>query len=56
LEKPVIYLDDQKTDYKVDKVWKLTGRENFLSAYRAEIIIDAPEQFSKLIKIEFKGE
>jgi hypothetical protein len=56
LEKPVIYLDDQKTGYKVDKVWKLTGRENFLSAYRAEIIIDAPEQFSKLIKIEFKGE
>jgi len=49
-----IYFDGNKTEYKVDKVWKVTD-EKFISSYRAEIIIPAPKDiFSKLIKIEIK--
>ncbi len=49
-----VYLDDKKTEYKVDKVWKVAD-EKFISSYRAEIYLPAPESsFSKLIKVEFK--
>ncbi len=49
-----IYIDDEKTEYKVDKVWKVAD-EKFISSYRAEIYLPAPESsFSKLIKVEFK--
>jgi len=54
IEKKVVYLDDKKTPYKVDKVWKVAD-EKFISSYRAEIYIDAPEMsFSKLLKVELK--
>lgn len=49
-----IYLDGEKTAYKVDKVWKVAD-EKFISSYRAEIYIPAPKgAFSQLIKIEIK--
>ncbi len=49
-----IYLDDKKTDYKVDKVWRVAD-EKFISSYRAEIYLPAPEKsFSKLVKVEIK--
>jgi len=48
-----IYLDDSATDYKIDKIWPLSDSEH-ISSYRAEIVIRAPQQFSRLYKIEFK--
>jgi len=49
-----IYLDGNKTEYKVDKVWKVAD-EKYISSYRAEIYISTPKDiFSKLIKIEIK--
>lgn len=54
IEKKVVYLDDKKTEYKVDKVWKVAD-EKFISSYRAEIYIPAPEMsFSELVKVELK--
>jgi len=49
-----VYLDDKKTTYKVDKIWK-TADEKFISSYRAEIYLPAPSGlFSKLMKVEIK--
>jgi hypothetical protein len=54
VQKRMVYLDDKKTSYKVDKVWKVAD-EKFISSYRAEIYIDAPQaMFSKLVKVELK--
>jgi hypothetical protein len=54
IRKKEVYLDDKKTEYKVDKVWKVAD-EKFISSYRAEIYITAPEMsFSKLMKVEIK--
>ena len=54
IEKKTVYLNDKKTDYKVDKVWKVAD-EKFISSYRAEIYIPAPEMsFSTLMKVEIK--
>ncbi len=49
-----VYLDGEKTEYKVNKVWKVAD-EKFISSYRAEIYMPAPKDlFSKLIKVEIK--
>lgn len=54
IEKKAVYLDDKKTEYKVDKVWKVAD-EKFISSYRAEIYIPAPKMsFSELVKVELK--
>ena len=54
VDQKIVYLDDKKTEYKVNKVWSVTD-EKFISSYRAEIYIDAPQgPFSKLIKVEIK--
>jgi len=49
-----VYLNDKKTDYKVNKVWNVAD-EKFISSYRAEIYIPAPKgHFSELVKVELK--
>ena len=49
-----VYLNGKKTDYKVDKVWRVAD-EKFISSYRAEIYITAPQgSFSELMKVEIK--
>ncbi len=48
-----IYIDGKKTEYKISKLWSVADSKN-ISSYRAEIIIDKPERFSKLVKVEFK--
>ncbi|VAY86201.1 hypothetical protein MNB_ARC-1_860 [hydrothermal vent metagenome] len=48
-----IYIDDKKTKYTISKLYKISDTKN-LSSYKCEIIVDAPKQFSKLVKIEFK--
>ena len=54
LDQKIIYLDGKKTEYKVDKVWRIAD-EKFISSYRAEIYIPAPKNtFSKLIKVEIQ--
>ncbi|UFH59910.1 HlyD family secretion protein [Sulfurovum mangrovi] len=54
IEKKSVYLDGKKSEYKVDKVWRVAD-EKFISSYRAEIYLDAPEgSFSKLVKVELR--
>ncbi|PHS38917.1 MAG: hypothetical protein COB07_02560 [Sulfurovum sp.] len=54
IDQKIVYLDGLKTEYKVDKVWRVAD-EKFISSYRAEIHIPAPEgSFSKLVKVEIK--
>ena len=54
IEQKEVYLDGEKSEYKVDKVWKVAD-EKFISSYRAEIYMNAPEgSFSKLVKVELK--
>ncbi|MDD2451739.1 MAG: hypothetical protein PHU67_07475 [Sulfurovum sp.] len=54
IEEKSVYLDGKKSELKVDKVWRVAD-EKFISSYRAEIYLDAPEgSFSKLIKVELK--
>ena len=49
-----IYIDNRETNYSISKIWSVTD-DKFISSYRAEIIIKNPkEQFSKLLKVEFK--
>jgi len=55
VNKKVIYLDGKKTPYKVDKVYFISDSQR-ISSYKTEIIIDAPEIFSELVKVEFKNE
>ncbi|MBE0492235.1 MAG: HlyD family secretion protein [Sulfurospirillum sp.] len=49
----VVYIDGEPTNYKVHKIWNVADSQN-ISAYKAEILIDAPKQFSQLLKVEFK--
>jgi hypothetical protein len=54
IEQKSVYLNGEKTAYKVDKVWRVAD-EKFISSYRAEIYIPAPEgSFSELMKVEIK--
>ena len=48
-----IYIDDKKTNYKIDKIWRVADTKE-ISSYRVEIIIDGVKEFSKLLKVEFK--
>jgi len=54
IEKKTVFINNKRTAYKVDKVWRVAD-EKFISSYRAEIYIPAPEStFSKLLKVEIK--
>lgn len=54
IEQKIVYIDGKKTEYKVNKVWRVAD-EKFISSYRAEIYIPAPKNsFSKLVKVEIK--
>lgn len=50
-----IYLDDVKSKYKISRVLHIADEKN-ISKYMAQIIIDSPELFSKLVKVEVKEE
>lgn len=49
----VIYINDKKSNYKIEKIWKVVDTQN-ISSYKTEINIPAPKRFSELLKIEFK--
>lgn len=53
IRKKIIHLNGKPTAYKIDKIWPLSDAEH-ISSYKTEILIDAPDQFSQLYKIEFK--
>lgn len=54
VQKKSVLIDGKETDYKVDKIWHVAD-EKFISSYRAEIYVDAPQShFSKLVKVELK--
>jgi multidrug resistance efflux pump len=56
IDQKIIYLDGKKTEYKVDKIWKVAD-EKYISSYRTEIYIPAPkDSFSKLMKVELRSE
>jgi multidrug resistance efflux pump len=56
IENKVVYLNGERTAYKVSKVWRVAD-EKFISSYRAEIYIPAPKgSFSRLIKVEIHDE
>ena len=48
-----IYIDGKKTSYKIDRLLNIADSKN-ISKYMAQIIINAPKIFSKLVKIELK--
>jgi multidrug efflux pump subunit AcrA (membrane-fusion protein) len=54
LRSKTIYINDRATNYKVSKIWEVTD-EKFISSYRTEINMkNQKENFSKLLKVEFK--
>ena len=53
VEKKVVYIDGKKTPYKVKRVLNIADEKN-ISKYMAQIIIDSPKLFSKLVKIELR--
>jgi len=54
-KKKVVYINDKKTDYKITRVIYIADSKN-ISKYKAQIIIDAPKLFSKLVQVELKDE
>lgn len=48
-----IFIDDKETSFKIDKLWTIADTQN-ISAYKTEIVIDKPEVFSTLMKVEFR--
>lgn len=54
-KKKVVYIDGQKTKYKVSRLLSIADTTN-ISKYMAQIIIDAPKLFSQLVKVELRDE
>ena len=48
-----IYLDGIKSDIKISKIYDVADSTN-ISAYKVELIVTNAQQFSRLVKIEFK--
>ncbi len=53
IETKKIYLNGEESNYKISRVLNIADSKN-ISKYMAQIIIDSPKVFSKLIKIELK--
>lgn len=54
-QKKVVYIDAEKSRYKISRLLRIADGKN-ISKYMAQIITDAPELFSKLVKVELKDE
>lgn len=55
LDKKIVYIDGEKTTYKPTRVLSIADEKN-ISKYLVQIVIKAPKVFSKLVKIELKGQ
>jgi hypothetical protein len=54
IKKKKIYINDIESRHKISKIWSVTD-EKYISSYRTEILIKNPKNnFSKLLKVEFK--
>ncbi len=53
IENKKIFIEGNETAYKIDKIWKETDAQ-FISAYRAQIILPTKYPFSSLLKVEIK--
>jgi len=53
IKNKTIFLNGKKTTYKIDKIYKVADIKH-ISSYKCVILIDKVEQFSKLIKVEFR--
>jgi len=53
--KKIVYIDGKKTTYKISRMLNIADSKN-ISKYMAQIIIDSPELFSKLVKVELRDE
>lgn len=53
IENKKIYIDGKETNLWFNKIDKIADPVH-ISAYRAEILIDAPKIFSKIVKVEIK--
>ena len=53
LKNKTIYLNDEKTNLKIDKIFQV-GHQKHISSYKVDIIVQNPKIFSRLVKIEFK--
>ncbi|MEA1892723.1 MAG: HlyD family secretion protein [Campylobacterota bacterium] len=49
----LVYIDGEKTSYRVSRVLNIADEKN-ISKYMAQIIIDSPRLFSRLVTIELK--
>lgn len=54
-KKSIIYIDGEKTTYKVSRLLNIADGKN-ISKYMAQIVIDSPDLFSKLVKVELRDE
>ncbi|MCK5294019.1 MAG: hypothetical protein KAJ49_05155 [Arcobacteraceae bacterium] len=48
-----IYIDDKKTDLKINRLHKVADSKH-ISSYKCEIILDTKHNFSKVVKVTFK--
>ncbi len=55
VQKKVLYIDGEKSSYKISRLLNIADGKN-ISKYMAQIIIDSPTLFSKLVKLELKDE
>lgn len=53
LKNKTIYLDNEKTNLKIDRIYTVADSRH-ISSYKVDIIVNNPNIFSRLVKIEFK--
>lgn len=53
IQNKAIYLDGEKSDLKINKIYEVADSKH-ISSYKCEIVIENPKTFSRLVKIEFK--
>lgn len=53
IESKTIYINGEKTDLKIAKLYSVADTQH-ISSYKCEIILPKPENFSALVKVEFK--
>ncbi len=54
-DKKIIYIDEKKTKYKISRTLNIADSIN-ISKYMAQIIIESPSIFSRLVKVELRDE
>ena len=53
IDKKSIYIDGKKSNLKFYKIWKIADKE-YISSYKAEIVLKPFKRFSELVKVEIK--